>query len=91
MNIFDVAQLIGGIILSVGYIFQVKQTIKTKSVEDLNFTSYLSVFIGVGLMEIYAINLVLNGSGLMFLITNSMSLTLAGIMVFLILLYRNKK
>jgi MtN3 and saliva related transmembrane protein len=91
LNIFDVAQLIGGIILSVGYIFQVKQTIKTKSVEDLNFTSYLSVFIGVGLMEIYAINLVLNGSGLMFLITNSMSLTLAGIMVFLILLYRNKK
>jgi len=88
--IFNLLQFIGGCILSVGYIFQVKQTIKTKSVEDLNFTSYLSVFIGVGLMEIYAINLVLNGSGLMFLITNSMSLTLAGIMVILILLYRNK-
>lgn len=89
--IFNLLQLIGGIILSIGYIFQVKQTIKTKSVEDLNFTSYLSVFIGVGLMEIYAINLVISGSGLMFLITNSMSLTLAGIMVILILLYRNKK
>ena len=89
--IFNLLQLIGGIILSVGYIFQVKQTIKSKSVEDLNFTSYLSVFIGVLFMEIYACNLVISGSGLMFLITNSMSLTLAGIMVFLILKYKNNK
>lgn len=89
--IYNLLQLIGGIILSVGYVFQVKQTIKSKSVEDLNFTSYLSVFVGVGMMEVYACNLVVNGSGLMFLITNSMSLTLAGIMVFLILKYKNKE
>jgi len=89
--IYNLLQLIGGIILSVGYVFQVKQTWITKSVEDLNFTTYLSVFIGILFMEIYAINLVINGAGLMFLITNSMSLTLAGIMVILILLFKNKK
>ncbi len=89
--IFNLLQLIGGIILTIGYIPQITQILKTKSVEDLNLTTFSSIFIGVGLMEIYAINLVLTGSGLMFLITNSMSLILAGIMVFLILLYRNKK
>lgn len=88
---YNLLQLIGGIILSVGYVFQVKQTWSTKSVEDLNFTTYLSVFIGILFMEIYAINLVIvNNAGLMFLITNSMSLTLSGIMVVLILLFKNK-
>lgn len=86
--IYNLLQFMGGCILSVGYVFQVKQTIETKSVEDLNFTTYLSVFIGITMMEIYAINLVFNGSGLMFLITNTMSLVLAGIMVVLILMYR---
>lgn len=90
--IYNLLQLIGGIILSVGYVFQVKQTWITKSVEDLNFTTYLSVFIGILFMEIYAINLVIiNNAGLMFLITNSMSLVLSGTMVVLILLFRNKK
>lgn len=88
---YNLLQLIGGIILSVGYVFQVRQTWSTKSVEDLNFTTYLSVFIGILFMEIYAINLVIvNNAGLMFLITNSMSLTLSGIMVVLILLFKNK-
>lgn len=91
MNIFDCLQLIGGIILSSGYCWQIHQTIKTKMVRDLNFISYLSVFIGVGMMEAYAVNLVIKGSGLMFLVTNTLSLILAGIMVFLILLYRNEK
>lgn len=90
--IYNLLQLIGGIILSVGYVFQVKQTWITKSVEDLNFITYLSVFTGILFMEIYAINLVIiNNAGLMFLITNSMSLVLSGTMVVLILLFRNKK
>jgi MtN3 and saliva related transmembrane protein len=87
---FDILQLIGGCILAGGYVPQVVQIIKTKSVEDLNFITFLSVFVGVLLMEIYAINLVYSGSGHMFLITNSMSLALAGIMCGLILKYKNK-
>lgn len=89
--IYDLLQLIGGFILSSGYIFQVKQTYTTKSVTDLNFTTYLSVFIGIVFMQIYAINLVSNGSGTAFLITNTLSLILSGIMVVLILLYKNNR
>ncbi len=42
-------------------------------------------------MEIYAINLVLNGSGEAFLITNTVSLIASAIMVSLILKYGNKQ
>jgi len=85
---FNVLQLIGACFLSGGYIPQISQIIKTKSVKDLNLKTFLFVFIGILLMEIYAINLTLSGSGHMFLVTNSMSLVLAGIMVILISIYK---
>lgn len=88
--IYNLLQLLGGLILAIGYWPQLVQIKKTESVEDLNLKTFSSIFIGVAMMEIYACNLVFNGSGLMFLITNSMSLMLAGIMVLLILKYRNK-
>lgn len=71
---YDILQLLGGIILSVGYIPQIVQIVKTRSCGDLNLKTYLSIFIGVAFMEVYAIDLVRQGSGLMFLITNSASL-----------------
>jgi len=71
---FDVLQIIGGIILAVGYIPQIRQVIKTRSCEDLNLKTYVAILAGIICMEAYAINLVLNGAGLMFLITNSLSL-----------------
>lgn len=90
--IFNVLQLLGGIILSVGYIPQIIQIIKTKSVKDLNFKMLISIFIGICLMEAYAINLVVtSGSGIMFLVTNSMSLILSFTMVALKLRYGNIK
>ena len=88
--IFDLLQLIGGIILSFGYIPQIAQIIKTKSVNDLNLKTFLSVFIGILFMEVYAVNLAVNKTGYMFLITNSMALILSGIMCILILKFRNK-
>jgi hypothetical protein len=39
-------------------------------------------------MEIYAINLYANGSGFMFLVTNTMSLILSGMMAGLIFKYK---
>jgi MtN3 and saliva related transmembrane protein len=89
MSIFDVMQLVGGLILASGYIPQIVQIIKTKSVSDLNFITFLAVFIGISLMEIYALSLVACGVGFMFFVTNSMALILAGIMVFLILIYKD--
>ena len=88
--IFDILQLIGGLILSFGYIPQIIQIFKTKSVNDLNLKTFLSVFVGILFMEIYAINLVINKVGYMFLVTNSMALILTGIMCILIIKFRNK-
>lgn len=73
MNFFDVLQLLGGVILALGYIPQIKQIIKTRSCDDLNFNTYLFMALGIGLMEIYAISLVCNGTGHMFAVTNTVS------------------
>ena len=87
---FDALQLIGGLILAVGYIPQIVQLIRTKSCKDLNLKTYVTVFIGVALMEAYAINMAANGSGLMFLITNSMALTINGVLCGLIIKYKKR-
>ena len=80
-NLFGVFQLIGGIIMSVGYIPQISQILKTKSSEGLNIKSFGMIFSGILLYEIYAISLVvLDGSGHMYLITNSVSTFLSGLM-----------
>ncbi|MCL2300844.1 MAG: PQ-loop domain-containing transporter [Firmicutes bacterium] len=71
---FDTLQLIGGLILAVGYIPQIIQLIRTKSCKDLNLNTYATVFLGIALMEAYAINLAAHGAGAMFLVTNSMAL-----------------
>lgn len=73
MDIYDILQLAGGMILSVGSIPQIEQIIRTKSVKDINLTSIITLIIGMILMQIYAVH-----SGLtMFIITNTISLLLA--------------
>lgn len=85
---FDFLQLLGGIILSVGYIPQIIKLIKTKSAADFNIKTFVMVWIGIFFMEIYAVNLALGGNGLMYLVTNTMSLLVQSILVVLILKYR---
>ncbi len=89
--LFNVLQLIGGIMLSFGYIPQIIQIVKTKSTEDLNMKTFVMTLIGISLMETYAINLVVHGSGIAFLITNSLSLITAAVIVILMITYRRKK
>jgi MtN3 and saliva related transmembrane protein len=86
--IFDLLQLLGGFILSIGYIPQIKQIVRTKSAKDLNIKTFLLVLTGILCMEVYAINLVIHNAGLMFLITNSISLIIAIIMCILINIYK---
>lgn len=64
--LFTVMQLIGGIILSVGWIPQILQIIKTRSVADLSLKSYLLMLLGIALMEAYAVNLAAQGWGSLF-------------------------
>ena len=90
-NIFGIFQLIGGIILSIGYIPQIVQMFRTKSSEGLNFKSFGMIFAGILLYEIYAILLVvINDSGHMYLITNSISMLLSGSMCLLIKIFAKK-
>ena len=88
--IFNYLQLLGGIIMSFGQIPQIIQIIKTKSAKDINLKTYIMMFIGISLMETYAINLVVHGTGGAFLITNTLSLIASGVMIALILKYGKK-
>lgn len=85
--LFALMQLLGGFILSVGWIPQIIQIVRTKSVADLNLKAYLLMLLGIGLMEAYAVNLAVQGSGLAFLITNTLSLAVVSTVVVLILHY----
>jgi MtN3 and saliva related transmembrane protein len=86
--IFVLCQLIGGLILTIGTIPQIVQLIKTKSATDLNHITAISVFGGILMMEIYAINLLLEGIGVAFFITNTVSLLLQATSAGLILKYK---
>lgn len=91
-NIFGIFQLIGGVIMSVGYIPQIVQMLRTKSSEGLNIKSFGMIFAGIALYEIYAVSLVIiEGSGHMYLITNSVSTFLSGLMCLLIKVYEKRK
>ncbi|ASA21337.1 PQ-loop domain-containing transporter [Paenibacillus donghaensis] len=87
---FSAMQLVGGIILSVGWIPQIMQILRTRSVADLSLKSYLLMLLGIGLMEVYAIHLSLSGVGLAFLITNSLSLSVVSVVVVLMLRFRSR-
>lgn len=88
MTWFDFLQLVGGVILALGYIPQISQLLRTKSCGDLNLKTYLYLSLGIGMMEIYAFDLYRNGNGHMFLVTNSLSFALVGLVSFLIIRYR---
>jgi len=86
----NLLQFIGAIILSAGYFPQFKQMIKTKSVGDFNFSYLLSVALGVGCMEFYAIYSLYKGVATMFFVTNTISFSFAVTMLIMYLIYKNK-
>lgn len=87
MTVYDILQLIGGMILSVGAIPQIEQIIRTKSVKDINLTSIITLIIGMILMQIYAVHAGLT----MFIITNTIGLLLAIVKLSLKILYSKKE
>jgi len=89
--VFALFQLVGGIILAFGWIPQIAQILKTKSVRDLNPKTFRLLFIGIGLMEVYAVRLATQGVGYAFLVSNSLSLLLMLFILVLIFRYRNTK
>ncbi|MDZ4178480.1 MAG: PQ-loop repeat-containing protein [Coriobacteriia bacterium] len=83
----DALQITGGIILCAGYIPQIRRILKSRSAHDLSLSMWVSVLIGLILMEAYAVYLFATSGGPAVLITNSVSLTFAVGMVALILVY----
>lgn len=91
MILFNLLQLIGGLIVSCSYIPQIKQIIKTKSVKDLNLKSFILLVAGLMSMETYGLYLFIAKGIIMFLLTNSLGLFMTIIMIILILRYRGDK
>lgn len=91
MSILYIMQIIGGCIMAAGYIPQIHQIFKTRHVRDLNIRTFISLSVGLALMETYAIGLVVHDhTGDAFLITNSLGLALNLFVVFLIAYYRRR-
>ncbi|MDR7207628.1 PQ-loop domain-containing transporter [Priestia megaterium] len=93
---FSMLQLIGGVILSIGYIPQIIKMIKTRSVDDFSKIYLGSIFFGIVLMEMYAVYmyLVLGIPEMQsFFITNTASTILSGTEFCLLMAYstKNKK
>ena len=87
--IFDLIQLISGLIICYSYVPQIFKIYKTKSVEDVSIMMYILCTIGCLLFQIYVIHLiVVFGTGFTILFTNSLSLLLSIIMVYLIKKYK---
>lgn len=91
---FSMLQLLGGIILSIGYIPQIIKMIRTRSVDDFSKLYLGAVFSGIVLMELYAIYMyIVLGVAEMqaFFITNTASTILSGTEFALLLMYSTKK
>lgn len=91
MGFSELLQLLGGVILSAGYIPQIIRITKTRSAKDFHFLSFVMMFCGIAMMEVYAVTLAVGGTGQMYLVTNTVSLILVGIMCVLIIKYGSGK
>lgn len=90
MTVYDWFQLIGGVILALGYLPQIRQLLTTRSCKDLNIKTYVSLAVGIGLMEIYAYNLWVKHSAAMFFATNTISLAMVLYIILLVLSVRRE-
>ncbi|UTV34907.1 PQ-loop domain-containing transporter [Bacillus altitudinis] len=92
LQFFNMLQLIGGLILAVGYIPQIIKIIKTKSVRDFSRIYIGGIFIGIVFMEAYAVYMFfVQGTAGAFFATNTVSFILSGTEFFLVNLYWNRQ
>lgn len=48
MTVYDWFQLIGGVILALGYLPQIRQLLTSRSCRDLNLKTYVALAAGIG-------------------------------------------
>jgi MtN3 and saliva related transmembrane protein len=90
LTIYDILQIISGILAISAFMPQIVKTIKTKSVGDMSLPMFSINFTAACLAEIYAFHLWKEQDEPAFLITNSMVMIGAGTMLFLLLRYRKR-
>jgi MtN3 and saliva related transmembrane protein len=90
MKFLYVLQIVGGCIMIVGYVPQVRQIVRTRSVRDLNIKLFIMLSVGLVFMEVYAVGLVVHdNAGGAFLITNTLALAV-NIFVAVLIAYYSK-
>jgi len=88
MEMAEVFQLIGGMLLTFAALPQITQIYMTKSAEGLNITTFLMILIGNACKIIYAIHIAVNGYGTILIFTTGASFLIIVILLALILYYR---
>jgi len=81
-------QLLGGLILSFGGIFQIVKLVKVKESKEFSLIWIWLAFFGILLMEIYAIGIFINLDTWGFLASNSLALLLQLTLLCLVMRYR---
>ncbi|MDT0150036.1 PQ-loop repeat-containing protein [Priestia aryabhattai] len=88
---FNTLQLIGGLILAVGYLPQIIKIGKTKSVRDFSRIYLGGIFTGIVFMEAYAVYMFFwQHTAGAFLATNTISFVLSGIEFAMVMAYWNR-
>ncbi|RKS55138.1 MtN3 and saliva related transmembrane protein [Gillisia mitskevichiae] len=82
----DVLGLVAGICTTVAVVPQIKKALQTKKVEDISPGMFSILIVGVFLWVVYGIT----QKDMPIIVTNGVSLALNGMMLFLMLRYREK-
>jgi len=82
----DVLGLVAGICTTVAVVPQIKKALQTKKVEDISPCMFSILIVGVFLWVVYGIT----QKDMPIIVTNGVSLALNGMMLFLMLRYREK-
>lgn len=82
----DVLGLVAGICTTVAVVPQIKKALQTKKVEDISPGMFSILIVGVFLWVVYGIT----QEDMPIIVTNGVSLALNGMMLFLMLRYREK-
>lgn len=91
-HFFDTLQLFGGILLTLGYVPQIRKILRTRNVESFDLTGFSIIAFGIGCMEAYACyQWFFKKAAGAFMITNTISFLIALALVGLILYYRKHK
>jgi len=88
MITFSILQIVGGFLLALGYWPQLVKLVKTKNASSFSVPFLSLLWLGVALMVPYSIELLICYDSWAFLVSNSLSLAMATVLLTLVLYYQ---